>query len=145
MKKTIRLLLSALVVAMSGLFTSCYHEWGGPQPPLNYYDSRLTGYWQLAYINDYPVSRYEVNYLYFDGYGRGEYFFYDYNRPVVDRLEYWCDDYGSPQITIQYESQYYPSTMYYWFGNRGNELYLEWYNGPYPRTYTYIRYYSYPW
>lgn len=147
MKKSLQLMLMTAVLAMSGMLTSCYNDWG-PQQPANYYDSRLYGYWQLVMIDGYAVSGYNTNFLYFNGSGSGIYYFYQNNRAYKERLQYWCENgyYNSTnEINILYESDYYPSTMSYWFRNGTNELYMQWYDYGRTTTYLYTRYPGAPW
>lgn len=138
-----------LAFAMSSLLTSCGTDWYGPQPPVNFYDSRLTGYWQLVQINGYSVSGYNTNYMYFNGYGNGTYYYYQNNRRYYESLQYWCQEnrYSSSayQVNILYQSSYDASTMDYWFTNGTNALYLRWYDRNGTTTYLYTRYPGAPW
>ena len=150
MKKSLQLTLMLAVVALSGLFTSCYNDWGAPQRPVNFYDSRLYGYWQLVQINGYAVSGNDTNYLYFNGSGNGVYYYFQNSRRYKEGLQYWCQDgyYDSDyEINILYQSSYNPSTMNYWFSNGGNALYIQWYDysSRHTVTYLYTRYPSAPW
>ena len=98
----------ATVLAVSGMLSSCYTDWGQPQPPVNFSDSRLTGYWQLVQINGYAVSGYDTNFFYFNGNGNGIYYYYDNARRYREALQYWCQEsygYGSQyELNILYQS-----------------------------------------
>ena len=144
MKKTLLL----LVIALSGLFTACQTDWGGPQN-VNFYDSRLYGYWQLVQINGYAVSGAETNFLYFNGSGNGVYYYFQNSRRYSERMQYWCHQgnayYSDYELNILYQSSYNPTTMSYWFSNGNNALYMQWYEQGRPVTYLYTRYPSAPW
>lgn len=144
-----KLMLGMMVVMTSAMLSSCYTDWGGPQPPANFYDSRLTGYWQLVQINGYAVSGMEVNYMYFNGSGRGIYYYFQNNRRYWENMQYWCEDsysyYSDYTLNILYQSSYSPTEMSYWFSNGNNALYMRWYDRGQTVTYTYTRYPSSPW
>lgn len=143
---TRRLLTIVALAAGSALFTGCSVDVGwDPTPPYGwtntFYDSALDGCWRLTTINSQYVSGYSVNYLVFDGYGRGEYLYYDNGRRYVEQTAYWCqrvNNGGSGyQINLQYESDYSPTTMNYWFTDGGDTLWMQWRNSYGLQTYTY--------
>ena len=143
-------LLSAMLVLLS--LTSCEVEPWNPYPPNqwtnNFYDSRLNGYWMLESINNVPVSRYDANYLFFNGSGRGVYYYYLNNHPYSETLAYWCQNSGMGvsryQINIQYAGNGQASTMSYWFDG-GYYLYMQWTNQSGRQTYIYRSYPRAPW
>lgn len=127
-------ILTAILLAP--LFTSCIVDDGDgwyPAPPSGwnyFYDSSLNGSWQLVQANDLPVSQYETNYMYFNGDGRGTYYYYRNGRLFAEDMAYYCQEayQGASryQINIQYEYDS-PVTMSYWFS--GNTLWLQWTDG----------------
>ena len=65
---------------MSAGLTSCVGDddgwWGGPPTGWDTFnDTRLSGYWALVQYNSDPVDADDANYLYFNGNGRGLYYF----------------------------------------------------------------------
>ena len=145
----------ALAMAAGSLWlTSCTVGVGwDPTPPYGwdntFYDSNLTGCWRLTTVNSSYVSGYSVNYLYFNGDGRGEYFYYDDTRPYTENIAYWCQHAVSGssnyQINVQYESSYSPTTMNYWFSDGGHTLWMQWRNSYGIQTYTYTYEPRIPW
>lgn len=145
-------LFTALVLSVG--LSSCYVDTGWmPQPPGGwydtFYDSRLNGYWQLQAINGSYVSRYDVNYLYFGGAGRGRYYYYDRGQAFWENTAYWCQDSTNPstryQINLQYETTGQPTTMNYWFEDGGYTLYMQWFSGSGYQTYVYRAINYAPW
>lgn len=145
----------ALAMAASSLsLTGCAVDVGwDPTPPYGwndtFYDSDLIGCWRLTTVNSAYVSGYSTNYLYFDGRGRGEYFYYDNGRPYTENIAYWCQHSNSGssyfQVNIQYESSYSPTTMNYWFSDNGHTLWMQWRNSYGLQTYTYTYEPRIPW
>lgn len=133
MKKTFtKILLGMLMlIGMSVSLSSCDDDYWYPDAPMGwdtFNDQRLTGNWELMQVNASPVDRYDVNYLRFNGSGRGRYYYYDRGELYGERIAYWCQrGYGSNhnQINIQYENGQ-ASTMDYWFSNNNNVLWMSW-------------------
>lgn len=144
LRHTLFIVATAITLALS--FTACddYDDWG-PYPPGGwnnvYYDSRLSGYWQLVEANSRPVYGEDSNWLYFNGGGRGVYYYYLNGRPFRETLAYFCQDtYGGPtnyQINVQYQNGE-SSTMYYWFEGR-NTVVMQWRNNAGMQSYVYRR------
>ena len=148
------LLTAALMLLMGISLTSCYVDDGwSPVPPYGwdntFYDTRLNGYWQLVQINSDPVGGYETNYLFFNGGGRGRYYYYDRGARYWENMAYWCQGSVSGtsdyQINIQYETAGNPTTMNYWFSHGGNTLWMQWRTGSRVQTYVYDAIGSAPW
>lgn len=134
--------------------TSCYVDVGwDPVPPNNwnstFFDNRLNGYWRLSQINSQYVNGYAVNYLYFNGNGRGRYYYYDNGGRFWENTAYWCQNasYGTTnyQINLQYETSGSPTTMNYWFTDNGDTLWMQWRNSYGLQTYIYTYYGYAPW
>lgn len=151
---TLPLLSLILAVGASTALSSCAIDVGwDPTPPYgwnnSFYDSALDGCWRLTSINSQYVSGYTVNYLYFNGDGRGEYLYYDHGRQCVENTAYWCQPAGGGnsyyQINIQYESSYSPSTMNYWFTDGGDTLWMQWRDRYGLQTYVYVYEPRMPW
>lgn len=131
-----------MAIGLSG----CYYDSGwSPAPPSGwddtFYDSRLNGYWQLVQINGGAVGPYDTNYLFFGGAGRGRYYYFDRGVKYWEETAYWCQysntgqtDY---QINLQYENTWQPTTMNYWFTDRGYTLWMQWRNSMGLQTYVY--------
>lgn len=143
MKKRVLFFLAAvLALAGSAGLTSCVTDDGwSPAPPYGwnaFYDSRLDGVWQLIQADGVAVGGYDVNYLEFNGRGRGYYYYYDHGYRDYERLAYYCQVSGNDnslyQINIQYEDGS-ASTMSYWF--TGQRLWMQWMTGS-GRTVTYV-------
>lgn len=139
------------LVALTGL-VSCDTDYWAPAPPngwsSDFYDSRLTGYWELVEIDGAYVSGYATNYLFFNGSGRGLYYYYLDTRRYTETTAYWCqrsvNGASRYQINLQYQYSSSPNTMNYWFEGR-DYLCMEWRNQTGYHTYVY-RYYPYaPW
>lgn len=69
-----------LLAFMSAGLTSCVGDddgwWGGPPTGWDTFnDTRLSGYWALVQYNSDPVDADDANYLYFNGNGRGLYYY----------------------------------------------------------------------
>lgn len=147
-----RLLLTLMILVPAMLLTSCGDTiWGYGEPPLGwydtFYDSGLTGRWQLVSADGAAVGGTATNYLEFDGYGRGYYTYWQRGQLYSERLGYLCEapygSYSDYQINIQYQYSS-PVTMSYWFSGR-NILYLKWQTGSGRIvTYTYQRVYTIP-
>lgn len=154
-KMTSKFLL-ALVMIMSGIgLSSCYIDgdiWN-PAPPYGwnntFYDQNLNGYWQLVQINGRNVSGYDVNYLYFNGDGRGRYYYYDRGVRYWENTAYWCQDAVSGntyyQINLQYETTGSPTTMNYYFADRGRTLVMQWWTNGGTVQYVYASIPYSPW
>ncbi len=86
-------------------------------------DSRLAGYWGLVQYSSDPVGASDANYLYFNGNGRGYYYYLQGGREYTERTVYYSQDSNTGtsnyQINIQYEYSS-PVTMNYWFTHGGN-------------------------
>lgn len=147
--------LPAFVAAVCAVtLSSCYIDdaWS-PSPPSGwndtFYDSRLTGYWKLEQVNSTDVDGYEVNYLYFNGSGRGIYYYYDDGQRYMENTAYWCQESVSGtsnyQINLQYETTGSPTTMNYWFTDSNSTLWMQWTNSDGVQTYLYSYYPSQPW
>lgn len=140
-------ILLAVIGSMS--ITSCVGYVGPVPPTTNQYDSRLNGYWQLVRINGYPISGYDVNYMFFNGNGWGVYYYYLNNRRYSESLSYWCqnsvNNISYYQVNVKYQNTASTTTMNYSFSNGSNTLYLQWYDGGRLQTYTYTRYPYAPW
>ncbi|MDE5843097.1 MAG: hypothetical protein K2H35_05110 [Muribaculaceae bacterium] len=155
-KKWIRSMLLAAVMILSGVgLTGCYVDgdiWN-PAPPMGwndtFYDSNLNGYWQLVEINNMRVTGYDVNYLFFNGYGRGRYYYFYRGARYWENTAYWCQyavsGQSNYQINLQYESSGSPTTMNYWFEDRGRTLIMQWRNYDGWQTYVYVAYPGAPW
>ncbi|MDE5847862.1 MAG: hypothetical protein K2F93_08730 [Muribaculaceae bacterium] len=141
------LLCLPLLAALMLTLTSCddYNYWD-PEPPYGwndtFYDSNLTGCWQLYQVNSDYVRGDEVNYMQFYGDGRGMYFYYDRGYQETERLAYWCqrsvNGASSLQINIDYEYGS-PSTMNYWLSD-ADTLWMQWRNSGGVQTYVYKYY-----
>ena len=136
----------AAIVAASLSLTSC--DDGGPwydgyYPPngwnSTFYDNRLNGYWELVQYNSYPVDPGEKNYMYFNGDGRGLYYYWQGGRRYTTGMVYWCQSSNTGtsqyQVNIQYEGGGSETTNYWFVGN--NTMTMQWMttNG---RTETYV-------
>ncbi|MDE7180654.1 MAG: hypothetical protein K2N88_05600 [Muribaculaceae bacterium] len=141
------------IVALLSLIglTNCTSStvwWDDPGYGWSYRDPNLTGFWQLVEVNGYAVSNYNTNFLYFDGNGRGLYYYYDQGYRETEKLRYWAQEgYTSSnyQLNIQYQYSA-PLTSVYWFSDRFNTLWLQWVspNGGLD-TYAYRRISYAPW
>lgn len=138
--KKLSLLTLGLMLLPALSLTSCGEDDWYPSPPYgwdSFYDNRLDGYWQLVQANDAPVGQFDTNWLYFNGNGRGMYYYYSKGERYSERIGYYCQDssYGSSryQINIQYEYGN-PATMNYWF--TGSTLWMQWFTSN--RTITYL-------
>ncbi|MDE6648760.1 MAG: hypothetical protein K2K45_02395 [Muribaculaceae bacterium] len=148
MKKN--LLCLPIVAVLLLTLSSCDVEYWNPEPPNGwntFYDSNLRGCWQLYQVNSDYVRGDEVNYMYFNGDGRGTYFYYDRGYQETERLAYWCQrsvsGTSSLQINIQYEYGS-PSTMNYWFSD-ADTLWMQWRNSYGVQTYVYKYVSRVPW
>lgn len=154
MKKGLRwsrnvLWLVTMAVAMT--FTACDTDddywWGDGWG--NYRDPRLSGYWELVQYNSDPVDAGDANYLYFNGNGRGYYYYLDRGRRYVDPLYYSCQNSVSGASNYQINLQYgngSPVTSSYWFTHGNNTLWLQWQTaGGRVQTYVYDRIPGAPW
>lgn len=151
------IMMAAVAVVLSLGLSSCYVDVGwDPAPPNGwnntFYDSRLTGYWELNSINNRYVSGDAVNYLYFNGDGRGRYYYMERGMRYWENTAYWCQDsYGGNsnyQINLQYQTSGSPTTMNYWFSSGTRYLTMEWYDSYAGGMVTYVyNWYPYgaPW
>lgn len=147
MKKlyTLRILaLSIFALVLLSPLTSCDdNDAWAPVPPYGwntFFDNRLNGTWQLVQANGRPVTGYDVNYMDFYGNGRGRYYYYSGGRPDSEQMAYWCqvsdNSNSNYQMNIQYEYGS-PSTVNYWFTDRGAHLWMQWQSGAGVITYVY--------
>lgn len=151
MKHTLRRFVIAitLFLGMGVAFTSCdvdnWYPAGPDDSGSSFWDSRLTGYWQLIEISP-AQGGLDTNYMFFNGSGRGIYYYYLNGRPYKDLFNYWCQDSVNGQswyqCNIQYQSSSTPSTMNYWFQN--GFLYFQWRNQSGYTTSVYKRVVSFP-
>ncbi|MDE6836173.1 MAG: hypothetical protein K2J03_04355 [Muribaculaceae bacterium] len=112
------------------------------------YDPALSGYWQLVQVDGQSVGGMDRNFLYFNGYGRGRYYFFENGRRYVEDTYYNCQWSNTGVSDFQVNLQYgngYPVTMNYWFTNRGRTLWLNWRDNGRPVTYVYDLYGGAPW
>lgn len=142
------LICTALALLSAMTLTSCVDNEGvwWDNPPYGwetYNDPRLEGCWKLVQYNSYPVYDHETNYLCFDGYGGGYFYYLDNGYEQRERIRYYCQEsYGgasNSQLNIQYEFSS-PITTNYWFTNGNNNLWMQWqtYDG-HVETYVYDR------
>ncbi|MDE6018927.1 MAG: hypothetical protein K2G85_08975 [Muribaculaceae bacterium] len=129
---------------------SCDINYWNPEPPSGwdtFYDRNLNGCWQLYQVNSDYVRGDEVNYMYFNGDGRGTYYYWDRGYRETENLAYWCqrsvNGTTSSQINIQYEYGN-PSTMNYWFTD-SDTLWMQWRNSAGVQTYVYKYTNRVPW
>ncbi len=143
----------ALLLMTAFSFTSCDGDdywWGGPPDGWDTFnDTRLGGYWALVQYNSVPVDDDDANYLYFDGRGRGLYFYLSNGREMTEQTVYYSQDSNTGtsdyQINIQYQYSN-PVTMNYWFTHNGNTLWMQWRTGNGSvQTYVYDRTSNAPW
>lgn len=148
MKKSLSFFIMAMILGISLSLTSCIVDYG-PGGYGNYSDSRLTGFWQLVQVNGVAITGTNVNYMYFNGQGNGNYYYFQNNRRYTERLQYWCTAsngyYQDYELNILYQYSSSPTSMTYWFTNGGNALYMQWYENGRPQTYLYTRYPGAPW
>lgn len=146
------ILLLPLFAVLMLLFPSCGEiNYWNPEPPGGwndtFYDRNLIGCWQLYQVNSDYVRGDQVNYMYFNGDGRGTYFYYDHGYQETEKLAYWCqrsvNGTSSLQINIQYEYGS-PSTMNYWFSD-SDTLWMQWRNSYGVQTYVYKYLNRIPW
>lgn len=131
------------ILAVAGL-TSCDNDdaWD-PTPPAgwnSFFDRRLNGCWKLVQANGRPVGGVNVNYMTFNGNGRGRYYYYSNGTPDSERMAYWCQQSTNGasryQMNIQYEYGN-PSTVNYWFTDAQYYLWMQWGTGSGIVTYVY--------
>ncbi len=146
MKRSLRNAIYGALAAMLLLpmLSSCVVDDGSwyPAPPSGwnnyFYDSYLTGRWQLVRANGMPVGPYDTNYMDFYGNGRGTYYYYERGRLYEEDMAYYCQRSGygpsDTQINVQYEYGN-PVTMWYWF--EGDFLYMQWTTNSGRVTYVY--------
>ncbi len=154
MKKIRKLMLFAIVAAgISAGFTGCTDDddWV-PVPPYSwqnaFHDQNLNGFWQLTQINGQPAGEDQANYLYFEGNGHGEYYYYFNGEQKEEETLYWCRQVNGVtryQINLQYESNTQPVTMNYWFTDNGQNLWMQWRANMATETYVYTRINNAPW
>lgn len=156
MKHKILRMLCAVVIfgGIATLLSSCDLEddgwWGGPPSGWDSNnDTRLSGYWALVQYNSDPVYNSDANYLYFNGRGRGYYYYLQNGRRYTEQIVYYSQNSNtgtsSYQINIQYEFSS-PVTMNYWFTHDGNTLWMQWRTGNGSvQTYVYDRTPGAPW
>lgn len=150
MKRYIQCLIVAIILLP--LLSACGYDDGWyPDPPYGwdntFSDPDLTGAWQLYQVNSNYVSGDEVNFIQFNGNGRGYYLYYDRGYQQSERIAYWCQRSVSGtsalQVNIQYEYGN-PSTMNYWFSDRYT-LWMQWRNSYGVQTYVYKEIPRLPW
>lgn len=155
MKKSTLLKLSVaigLIALCAPVLTSCDTDDGWyPYPPNgwnnDFYDSRLDGYWQLVRVNSMPITGRDTNWLFFNGSGRGVYYYYLNGRPYSELTAYWCQRSGGVsryQINLQYEGSGQSATMSYWFEDN-DTLWMQWANQSGVQTYIYSYVGRAPW
>ncbi|MCM1219041.1 MAG: hypothetical protein NC548_31550 [Lachnospiraceae bacterium] len=155
MKKTVllkSLAVAALIVTASSVFVACDSDYWDPYPPsgwdTNFWDSRLDGYWQLIQINSQPVSNADTNWLFFNGSGRGIYYYYFNGQRYSELTAYWCQPSVSGQtryqLNLEYQSTSTPTTINYWFEGT-DVLWMQWRNQSGIQTYIYRYYGRAPW
>ncbi|MBD5189333.1 MAG: hypothetical protein HDS95_03545 [Bacteroidales bacterium] len=151
-KKLLRVLMGlTMVLGMSVLFTSCDTDdywYDGPGWNDGFYDGDLNGYWELVQANSVDVVGYDKNYLYFNGRGRGLYYFWDNGRRYIEDTYYDCQYSNSGTSDYQINLQYgngRPTTMNYWFTHGANTLWLQWRENGRVVTYVYDRINGAPW
>lgn len=143
--------LFSIMLAVS--FTSCDDDYyWDPAPPVGYgdfWDSRLTGYWQLVGINGYTVSGTDTNYMFFNGSGRGVYYYYLNGGRYTELTAYWCQRavVGATrfQMNLLYSGNSSATTVNYWFADGGRQLYMQWRDQSGVETYLYNMYPGAPW
>lgn len=149
------LMAAALVCLLSLSFTSCVGDpddawWGGPPYGWDTFnDSRLRGYWGLVQANSEPIGKNDANYLYFNGNGRGFYYYLNRGQQYAERIVYYSQESNTGtsnyQLNIQYEFSN-PITVNYWFTHGGNTLWMQWRtNSGNVVTYVYDRWSGAPW
>lgn len=144
----------ALVIMALTTLSSCTDDdgpwWDNPSYGWDTFsDPRLEGYWQLVQFNSDAVSPGAANFMYFNGDGRGYYYYFDNGIRQTERLRYWCQDSYSGasnyQINIQYQYSS-PLTTSYWFTHGNNTLWMQWQTaGGRVQTYVYDRINTAPW
>ena len=141
----------AMTLFMSVTLTSCDSDdywYDGPGWNDGFYDRDLSGYWVLVQVNSVEALGTDCNYLFFNGRGRGAYYFWDNGRKYIEDTYYDCQYSNSGisdyQINLQYGNSR-PTTMNYWFTHGGNTLWLQWRENGRPMTYVYDRYGGAPW
>ena len=148
-------LAAALLLGGSSvMFTACESDDYWPYNPPSgwgenyFYDSRLSGEWELVQANSQTVGTYDTNYMDFYGNGHGRYYYYSNSRPYSEDMAYFCQRSDSStskyQINVQYEDGS-SSTMSYWFTDGDNSLWLQWMAGGQTVVYVYKRVSSIPW
>ncbi len=148
MKK--KLLYLPIIGMLLLLLPSCDVNYWNPEPPSGwdtFYDQDLTGCWQLYQVNSNYVRGDEVNYMYFNGDGRGTYYYWDRGYQETERLAYWCQRSVSGASTLQINIKYEygsPSTMNYWFSDN-DTLWMQWRNSYGVQTYVYKYINRVPW
>lgn len=146
--------LPAMLLLCIGL-SSCYVEvdsdwWDGPPAGWNTInDRRLAGYWVLVQYNSDPVTAINANYLYFNGSGRGRYYYQQNGIKEIESTVYYSQNSNSGTSNYQLNLQYQfssPLTLNYWFTHNGNTLWMQWRTkAGYVETYVYDRVQSAPW
>lgn len=151
--KTHLLYLSLAVMSLIA-FSSCDSDpdywWDEPgNPPGAFNDSRLTGYWQLVQYNSDAVPANEANYMYFNGNGRGYYYYLSNGQKQVETIRYRSIDTGTGasnymlDINYQYSN---PLSTSYWFTHGDDVLWMQWQTGNNRvQTYVYDRIDGAPW
>lgn len=112
---------------------SCVGWEPAPGPGYNqrFYDTALTGAWELVSINGMTVAPSNSNFFRFYGNGRGAYYYYVNGIPRKENISYWCEDSFNSvsryELYVSYEGSS-PSPMNYWFSSSGNYLTMQWYS-----------------
>lgn len=108
----------------------------------DFYDHRLDGRWELVQYDSNPVYDDAVNYLYFDGRGRGTYWYYRggrlYSMPTYYESQPSYSGISDYQLNLQYGNDR-PTTISYWFTAGNNTLWMQWREGGRVVTYVYDR------
>lgn len=138
-KGILKVFLPVIALLLGLSVSSCHDDHYGPSP--YFYDSYLTGYWKLMQIDGMGIPEYRTNYLYFDGYGSGLYYYYDRGQLFYKKIKYDCRDswYSSSEyvLNILYQGESVPQTMNYSFSRDGYTLYVWWRENGRTITYTY--------
>lgn len=105
-----------MMLLMSVSFTSCIDD------DDDRYYSPLVGSWELLEDSYGIVPQYEINYFHFYSDGRGVYEAYD-NHGYLCNWDFWWDDYGRYENTVEIRFHDGTTWTYYWELYRGY-LYL---------------------
>lgn len=138
----------ALFAVLAVFMSSCVNDsyWWDDS---DYYDHRLDGYWELVQYNSDPVYDDDVNFLYFNGNGRGTYYYFDRGYRESEPMYYDSQPSNTGTSNYQLNIQYgngRPTTVNYWFTHGNNTLWMQWRtSGGRVVTYVYDRIDYRPW